>query len=442
MFRSRKGFLTFIVSISILTLLTFNVVDAQQSSLPLTQKDSLSTTSAASANLLCASSSCAQAITGWLHTNPNSMSVYDSNGNVVRLQGVNVDGLDFGTGSSSFNPDLCGKGWSIATTSFVNVASWGFNFVRIPISWENIEPTAPTLAMNGMWVHHWNTAYLNELDLVVSQFGRAHIAVIFDFAQVDVSAAFQQAPEKVQGGECEGWGNPTWLYPSITSPTTGEELATAMCNFFNDRSVVGNAPAPIEAMEAAEGMLASRYANSPTVVGIDMFNEPWFNSSCGSVSSEGYLLTSFYSKMGQVIAQDNPHLLLIFEDTTPGLMHDAPIINSPPSIANAMYEFHIYASTWATAEPYVQAFLNKVESWGVPIWLGEFDAFEAGCTGSNCRVDSDWQADTQAMLAFCNSEGINWAYFSYYSLGTGIRTPVPHSEILTTLEAEITPSQT
>jgi hypothetical protein len=145
--------------------------------------------------------------------------------------------------------------------------------------------------------------------------------------------------------------------------------------------------------------------------------------------------------MGQVIAQANPHLLLVFEDTTPGLMHDAPILNSPPSVANAVYEFHIYTSTWTTAQPYVQAFLNNARRWGVPVWLGEFDAFEAGCTGVNCNLDPNWQADTQAMLAFCNSEGINWAYFSYYSLGTNLRTPVPHFEILTTLRGEITASQ-
>lgn len=404
-------------------------------------KSSLTTTASASANPLCTSQPCAQMITGWLHTDLNSMNIYDSNGDAVQLQGVNVDGLDFGTGSSWRSPDSCGKGWSIPPTSFVNVASWGFNFVRIPISWENLEPTAPTLANNGTWIHHWNTAYLNELDLVVTQFGLAHIAVIFDFAQVDVSSAFQQAPEKVQGGECEGWGNPTWLYPGMTTPTTGLELATAMCNFFNDRSVVGNTvPSPIEAMEAAEGMLASRYANMPAVVGIDMFNEPWFNLSCGSVTSEGELLTSFYTKMGRTIAQDNPHVLLVFEDSPPGLMHSAPVLNSPPSIPNSVYEFHIYTSTWGTAQPYVHAFLDNAKNWGVPVWLGEFDAFEAGCSGSNCQLDPNWQTDTQTLLVFCNSESINWAYFSYYSLGTGIRTPVPHSSILTTLRDEITPS--
>ena len=273
-----------ILTVSLVVTASLQVV-VSGSPLPVSRtgklEDSLSATSQA-ANPLCSSPPCAEAITGWLHTNPDSANVYDSNGNVVHLQGVNVDGLDFGTGSSSRSPDSCLKGWSIQLTSFVNVPSWGFNSVRIPISWENIEPTPPSLAMNGTWVHHWNTAYLNELDLVVSQFGKTHVAVIFDFAQVDVSPAFQQAPEKVQGGECEGWGNPTWLYSSITSPTTGQELATALCNFFSDQSMVGNsAPPPIEPMEAAEGMLASRYVDNPTVVGIDMFTSPgptdlWF----------------------------------------------------------------------------------------------------------------------------------------------------------------------
>jgi len=377
-------------------------------------------------------------ITGWLHTEPGSTDIFDAASNVVPLVGVDVDGLDFGTGNPSSSPDSCGKGWSVPPTSFANVAAWGFNSVRIPISWENIEPNAPTLAANGTWVHHWNTAYLDELDYVVSSFSKVHIAVMFDFAQVDVSGAFQQAPEKTQGGECEGWGNPIWLYPYITSPSTGQELASAMCSFFQDQSLVGNnAPRPIEAMEAAERMLAARYASNSTVVGIDMFNEPWFDSSCGSVSYEGSLLTSFYTEMGKNISSANPRLLLIYEDSTPGLMASSPIISSAPSLQNSMYEFHIYTSDWATAQPYVQAFLDNARRQGVPAWMGEFDAFEAGCTGTNCKLDQDWQADTQALLNYCDSNGINWAYFSYYSLGTDVQTPVPHSEILAALRGEI-----
>src|SRR5208283_165840 len=140
---------------------------------------------------------------------------------------------------TSTSPDSCVEGWSIPATAFTNVATWGFNSARIPITWQNMEPTSPTLASNGTWIHHWNAGYLNELDSVVAQFGKAHIAIILDFSQVDLSAAFQQAPEKELGGECEGWGNPTWLYPGVTSPSTSAEIASAMCSFFNDESLVG-----------------------------------------------------------------------------------------------------------------------------------------------------------------------------------------------------------
>jgi len=399
---------------------------------------SSTTSTTATTNLLCTQGPCAPLITSWLHTVQGSTDVYNSAGNAIPLRGVNVDGLDFGTGNPSTSPDSCGKGWSIPASSFANIAAWGFNFVRIPISWENLEPNAPAQLPNGTWVHHWNTAYLAELDTVASQFGQNHIGVIYDFAQVDVSAAFRQAPEKTQGGECEGWGNPTWLYANITSPSTSQELATAMCNFFNDKSMVGTrAPLPIEAMEAAEEMLAARYSSNPVVIGIDMFNEPWSDSTCGTAGAFGNLLTGFYTKMGQGIAKVNPHLLLVFEEPPPGLMPASPIMSSPPSIANAMYSFHIYTSDWATAQPYLQAYYGNAKSWGVPVWMGEFDAFEAGCTGTNCQLDQSWQADTQALLAFCNSKGINWAYFSYYSLGTPLATPVPHSEILALLRSEI-----
>ncbi|MGD0637098.1 MAG: cellulase family glycosylhydrolase [Nitrososphaerales archaeon] len=389
-------------------------------------------------NPLCSMQPCAPMISGWLHTELGNTGVYNGNGSAVPLLGVDVDGLDFGTGNPATSPDSCGKGWGITASSYANVAAWGFNSVRIPISWENIEPTSPTLLSNGTWVHHWNTAYIDELDSVVKQFGSTHVAVIFDFAQVDLSAAFQQAPEQTQGGECEGWGNPIWLYPGITSPSTSAEIASAMCSFFNDRSLVGAAaPAPIEAMEAAEQMLASRYASNPTVIGIDMFNEPWFNSSCGSLTADGDLLTSFYTKMGDAIEAVNPHLLVAFEEPPPGLVKSSPIISSAPAVPNALYEFHIYTSDWSTAQPYVKAFLGNARAWGVPLWMGEFDAFEAGSTGSNSTLDPNWQADTQSLLAYCNANGINWAYFSYFSLGTNVQTPVAHPLLLALLRGAL-----
>ncbi len=397
------------------------------------------TTTTTAVASLCSGGPCAPLISGWLHTEPNDTNIYESNGTAVRLLGLNAIGLEFGTGTST--PDSCGEAYSygalnFSISEFDNVASWGFNSVRIPLTWENLEPTAPTLAANGTWIHHWNTQYLDELDYVIAQFGQRHIAVILDFSQVDLSGAFQQAPEQEQGGECEGWGVPLWMYPSITSPTTEQELAMAVCNFFSNVSAVGNStPSPIQGMEAAEQLLASRYVNNPTVVGLDMFNEPWFSSStpCGAGSTPDSLLTSFYANMSKVVSAANPHLLIIFEDALPKLTPNVPILTSPPPVPNAVYSLHVYTSDWSTAQPLLQSHLTNAEKMGVPLWMGEFDAFEAGSSGVNAVVDPNWQVDTQTMLAFCKDNGISWAFFSYYSLSASSHAKVDPTLILSAL---------
>lgn len=404
-----------------------------------------SATSVSSVNAgLCSIPPCAPPISGWLHTKPGDTQIYDSSGNAVRLVGVNVMGLEFGTGTSAV--DACKFGWGgedaggYSTAEFDNIAPWGFNSVRLPISWENLEPTAPTLMLNGSWTHHWNSQYLDEIDYFINQFGQRHVGVILDFAQVDLSPAFQQAPGGEHGTFCEGWGAPTWLYPGITSPTTGQQVGTAICNFFNDQTMVGNSvPAPIEGMEAAEQMLASRYVNKPAVIGVDMFNEPWFPRSCGSTSTEDGLLTNFNAKVSKAISAANPNVLVVFEDVSPNLMPQgiSPILTAPPPVPNAVYSLHVYTSGWGTAEPLLQAHLNNARKWGVPLYIGEFNAFNAGDNGVYAKVDPNWQADTQSMLAFCKTNGISWSFFSYTSLGTNVPTPIPKTQILAAVRSGI-----
>jgi len=392
---------------------------------------------------LCGNPPCSQLITGWLHTNPGQTEIFDGSGNVVRLIGLNVMGLEFGTGTSA--ADSCKFGWGgedagwYSTTEFDNIAAWGFNFVRLPISWENLEPTAPTQTADGSWTHNWNEQYLSEIDYFVSQLGQRHVAVVLDFSQVDLSPAFQNAPGGVHGSFCEGWGEPTWLYTGLTSPTSGEQLGSAICDFFMDKSMVAGVPAPIEGMEAAEAMIASRYSNNPTVIGVDMFNEPWFPQSCGSISVADGLLMNYDSKMAKTISAANPHLLIMFEDVIPGIMphHISPILTAPPPVPNAVYSLHVYTSDWSTAQPLLQAYLNNAVKWGVPLYVGEFNAFEAGNNAIYAKVDPNWQADTQAMLAYCKSNGISWSFFSYTSLGTSVSTPVPKAQILTVLRSGI-----
>lgn len=393
---------------------------------------------------LCTQSPCAPLVSGWLHTNPADTNIYDGSGYVVRLVGVNAMGLEYGVGTSS--PDPCRFGWGgedaggFSMSEFDDIASWGFNLVRLPVSWENLEPTAPILAANGTWLHNWNTAYLNEIDYFVNQFGQRHIVVILDFHQLAVSPAFQHVPGGVHVSFCEGWGEPTWLYPGITSPTTGADLGTAICNFFNDKSMVGDgAPPPIEGMEAAEQMLASRYKDNPTVVGMDLFNEPWFPRSCGTASTADELLMNYDAKVANAVSTANPHLLIVFEEPPQNLMPHgtSPILTAPPPVPNAVYEVHIYTSGWNTAQPLLQAYLNNAKKWGVPLYMGEFNAFYAGDNGAKATVDPNWQSDTLSLLAYCQTNGISWTFWSYTSLGTNVPTPQPKTEILAILREGI-----
>lgn len=395
---------------------------------------------------LCNAPPCAVPITGWLHTTGKDTNIYDSQGNVIRLVGLNVIGLEFGTGTST--PDACNYGWGgqnaggYSTSEFDNIASWGFNSVRLPISWENMEPTPPTLAQNGSWVHRWNTAFLNEIDYFVNGFGQRHIGVILDFAQVGLSSAFKQVPG-VPGGFasfCEGWGVPTWLYPGPISASSGQPVGQAICNFFKDQSAVGNdAPRPIEGMQAAEQLLASRYANNPAVIGLDMFNEPWFPRTCGSLTYQASLLASYDAVMSQAITTLNPHLLIIFEDVSPNIMPGgtSPILTSPPPVPNSVYELHVYTGNWFSAQPLLDAYLKNTKKWQVPLYMGEFDAFFAGSAAPLAKVDPDWQADTKSLLDYCKTNGISWSFFSYTSLGTNVRTPEPKMQVLSILREGI-----
>lgn len=393
---------------------------------------------------LCNRPPCAPRISGWLHTNAGDTKIYDSKGNVVRLVGLNAMGLEYGIGTSA--PDSCKFGWGgedaggFSATEFDNIASWGFNSVRVPVSWENLEPTAPTLESPGTWVHHWNTAYLNQIDYFVNQFGQRHIAVILDFHQLDLSPAFQYAPGGVHVSFCEGWGEPTWLYSGITSPTTSTDLGAAICNFFNDKSMVGGiVPAPIEGMATAEQMLASRYTNNPTVVGLDLFNEPWFPRSCGTNSTFDELLMNYDAQVSKAISNANPHLLIVFEEPPQNLMPQgsSPILTAPPPVPNAVYEVHVYTPGWDTAQPLLQAYLSNAKNWGVPLYMGEFNAFYAGDNGVKATVDPNWQADTRSLLEFCRTNGISWSFWSYTSLGTNVPTPEPKTEILSVLREGI-----
>jgi len=102
-------------------------------------------------------------IAGWVHT--NGTRLVDQRGRTVRFTGVGLRDLEAGSGTMApaRQPGvirLCRDGWSISPRQvFDQIASFGFNTVRVAVTWANLEPTAPT---GG--VHHWNESYLRAVD--------------------------------------------------------------------------------------------------------------------------------------------------------------------------------------------------------------------------------------------------------------------------------------
>lgn len=148
---------------------------------------------------------------------------------------------------------------------------------------------------------------------------------------------------------------------------------------------------------------------------------------------------NYDAQVSKAISTANPHLLIVFEEPPKNLMpqDSSPVLTAPPPVPNAVYEVHIYTSNWDTAQPLLQAYLNNAKKWGVPLYMGEFNAFYAGDDGVNAKVDPNWQADTRSLLEFCRTNAISWSFWSYTSLGTSVPTPEPKTEMLSILREGI-----
>ncbi len=337
----------------------------------------------------------AKRVTGWLHTSGPRM--VGPNG-PVRLVGLDEPGLVSGAGNNrAVAPDACDDGYlPVASSEYANFQRFGFNSVRLGISWANMEPTQPSTPGR----HAWNAEYLQAVDDAVKGFTSRGIAVVLDMHANNLSPAFKNPkPDR-----CQGSGLPTWLFPDPEATTPQK----AECTFLKGEPLPG---APVDAQAGyadAWHEIASRYASNQLVVGADIFNEP------SSARCPGLDLLPFYEQMGNAIRSANPHLLLIYQDNAARKGNFA--LNAPLDLPNSVYSFHFYPVSWSQGEPLLQSHVDHVASWHQPIWLGEFGVFRE--QGRGAEATAGWVADLGAMMHYCRVHNIGWA-FHQYSGGAG-----------------------
>ena len=145
--------------------------------------------------------------------------ILDRNGHPVRLNSINISSMGPGVGLPGPRGQAATGCWGWKAPdeqTFRNVRAWGFNAVRLSVSWANLEPQAPTRGPGGAVQHHYNAQYLSALDAAVKGFTGRGVAVILVIMQSQWSPAFHQN-HTAFGVSCQGVGMPTWLYPHASS---------------------------------------------------------------------------------------------------------------------------------------------------------------------------------------------------------------------------------
>ena len=185
------------------------------------------------------------AVAPWI-TTQNGRFVDTRSGSPVVLRGVNV-----AVNSSAIVYD--------------KAAAMGANFVRIMAPWSTVEPTAPDGAK-----HHWDEAFLQQLDAAVADFKKAGVNVLIDFHQFHWSPYFAKVECKQNVAVCNASGIPGLVLRGRSLPRHQARRVRCQEGVLDEP----RRPAPRTPTPRSPAMMAARYADAPNVVGYEIFNEP------------------------------------------------------------------------------------------------------------------------------------------------------------------------
>ncbi len=398
---------------------------------------------------------------GPLHTGTDGV-IYDSANEPVRLVGFNWTGTESGGRSDHLKTaDVCGVSWRVPTDRigdlpfnydnlYQDIRDSGYNVIRIPVSWNNLEPGAPVWddASSG-YEHSWNDTYLNDLKSMVSRARAAGLMVILDMHQDYWSPALHNITNwDGSRGYCEGVGMPRWLYPTMdakASTTQNVDFYNGMNWFFrniHDPLATVTRATPWQLFYASWDFLAhqfsaaSGFADYQAVVAADLFNEPYVSYLGGSppagqtvLQAAGTRLLDFYNAIAPAVTAHNPSWLLLFQDCTGGYntaspsSRETPTITAKPSVpGNWVYSVHLYNFAFGTFSDGVprhddfgltlaNVVLANAQSWRVPLLIGEFTSFTLGVDARQL-TDADME-QTLLFLNWAREHGVSWTFWSY-----------------------------
>lgn len=170
---------------------------------------------------------------------------------------------------------------------FLTLKQWGFNVIRLGIFWDGVEPEPG----------QYDEKYLSGVDHIIQLAKKHDLCVFLDMHQDLFSRLYSDgAPEWATIiDEQEHIKTDLWSEAYLLSPA----VHAAFDNFWDNR-------------EATDGIgiqdhfinmwryIASRYKDNKTVIGYDLFNEPFMGSEVNN------LIAKLLWTMGNIISENKP----------------------------------------------------------------------------------------------------------------------------------------
>ncbi|WP_269936500.1 glycoside hydrolase family 5 protein [Arthrobacter sp. HY1533] len=310
--------------------------------------------------------------------------IADGDGNQVLLRGANVNQLvDFYQYDSAL-PVVR----PLTEVDYSDMASHGFNVVRLNISWSALEPVRGAV----------NAEYLGRIKQAVA-WGKQHgIYTVLDMHQdgwwngpSPEDVACRPGTEPMWGYD----GAPEWATITDGAPRcqfTGRDISPAgdraFQHFYFDTDGIQTA------LAQTWGKLAGEFKDEPMVAGFDLLNEPGFGETA-PVTTAHQLGAFFDRAITEIRAAGAPQMVFIEPSILwSGLGFDTGPIPGFTDDPNIVFSPHLYAESITMdrdlgippivgMERQFQLAQRVADSYGAPLWSGEY-----GYWGESADVES------------------------------------------------------
>jgi len=256
--------------------------------------------------------------------------------------------------------------------AYLDVAkSMGFNVVRLPVSWAELEPSSG----------RYSAVYLDAVIEIVDLAAENGMYVVVDMHQFKMD------------------GFPAWVVPKLKTP---DQAAAA---FWRDSDL------QLELVKVWMA-LASVLKDRSAVAGYDLLNEPYG----GTIMWQDFapVLNEFYSRLISEIRNVDARHIIFFEPTE-GVCVLGEHIALRPTGTNLAFSPHFYVSGSAEYLDNVaqQLYNLTVSTWNIPLWIGEFG-------GSRIDVgDTDTLRSLAVTLGLFDRYTLGWAFWGLAETDAG-----------------------